>query len=305
MRVTDQARTDALIRNLHMRSGRLSSLYEKLATQQEVVRPSDDPIAADSIMRITSQISALEQGRDSMSYAQTFMFAAGEMLESGSDQMARAKVVALNAVNGTLSQASRNALADEVNQVLESMVQNANQSFDRRYLFSGAATDTPPVSVERNAAGEITSVAYEGSASPLELPLNDERSMTAGYTAREAFIDSDVMDSLISLRDHLRNTDGLSEADQIAALQSDLDRVDRASRDILNKAGAAGSRAATLDIMLNQTDNALTRAKEMLSNVRDADIAEIAVEMQKEQMIYESLLSASAQINRTSLLDYL
>jgi flagellar hook-associated protein 3 FlgL len=288
-----------------MRSSRLSSLYEKLATQQEVARPSDDPIAADSIMRLNSQISGLGQSRESISYAQAFMSSASEALESATDQMARAKVLSLNAVNGSLSQDSRNAIASEINQLLEGMVQDSNQVFGQRYVFSGTATDTPPISVTRNAAGEIVSVAYQGSDAPLALPLSDTRTISAGVNAQQAFMDTDVLNALISLRDNLRNAGGLSDEEQVAALQADLGRVDQAADSILSVAGTVASRAGTLELMLNQTDSAITRASEMLSDVGDADIAELAVEMQKEQMIYESLLSAAAQINRTSLLDYL
>lgn len=305
MRVTDQARTNALIRSLNARSTKLGSLYEKMATQQEVIRPSDDPVRSDSVMRLTSQISSLEQNRESIAYAQMFMTSISEMIDTSSDQMARVKVLSLNAVNGTLSPDSLEAIASEVNQILENIVQDSNQVFGQRYIFGGAATENPPVTVERNAQGDIISVAYAGSANELQLPISDRRSVSTGATAQEAFIDSDVLNSLITLRDDLRNVAGLPSDAQAAALKVDQQRVSDAFDSILSLAGTAGSKAAMLDLMLNQTENGIARSKEMLSEARDADIAELTVDMQKEQMVYESLLSAAAQINRISLLDYL
>lgn len=305
MRITDQSRTDLLIRSLNVRSSNLSELYEKLATQREVIRPSDDPVRSDSIMRINSQISAYQQDLQSMQYAQTFMLSVSDVIESVSESLTRAKVLALNAVNGTLSQDSREAIANEVNELIETIIADANQNFEQRYVLSGARTDTPPLAVTRNADGDAIAVAYQGGADPLSLPVSDTRSISVGLTAQSAVIDTDALDSLISLRDHLRNTAGLTEQEQDTALRDDLGRVNQASQRALREGGKAGARAATLDLMIAQTENSISRAQEILSELRDPDVAAIAVEMQKEQTLYQSLLTAAGQIQRMSLMDYL
>ncbi len=60
MRVTESLILDRLTQSLMNSSWNMARLNEKLATQKEVLRPSDDPSATALIMRMNSHIEALQ-----------------------------------------------------------------------------------------------------------------------------------------------------------------------------------------------------------------------------------------------------
>ncbi len=305
MRVTERLRTDELLRNLQTHAWRLSRAYEKLSTQREIVRPSDDPSGAGRIMRLTAHIQSLEQTQEAIYAADSFLTAGSGVLEAGADIITRVKLLAIQAANSTLSESDRQGIAAEVNQLLESLLQNANEMTDGRYLFSGTRTDTAPFSAQRDAEGNIVTITYEGSTTPLTFPLERNRTVTASVTGDKAFVDSGAFAAVKSFRDHLLNEAGLSEPDLLAALQQDLGALSSTEKALLTKVGELGSRATHLQLTDEQTRSAITRANETLSRIRDADVAEIAVELQKEQMIFQALLATAGKIMSLSLLDYL
>lgn len=305
MRVTEYQRMQELMRGVQERSANLNALYEKLSTQKQVQRPSDDPVKAGTIMRTSSHLKELRQSDASIKSAQSFAEATSDALNAAQANMTSAKTLALKAANGTLSPENRRAVAEQLNQVIESLAEYANQRFEGRYVFSGTRTDTPPLSVQRDADGDIASVAYQGGTQNLEFPVGSNRRVPVSVTGQAAFFDSGVFNSLVTLRDHLNNTAGLSETDLAAALQSDVGAVGSAQQKMLAETGKFGSRTAELDALAAQSESAITRAQEVLSEASDVDMAQVAVDLQREQTIYQAMLSAGSKIMKTTLIDYL
>jgi len=305
MRVTERARAADLLRNIQIASGNMSKLFNQIATQKEVVVPSDAPSRTGTIMRLTAYLETLTQNSESAAVAQSFADVATDTLGVSADNLLRARTLVSRALNGTLADSQRQAIGDEMNDLLESLVQYANQNFDGRYIFSGTKTDTPPLAVVRDADGKIESINYQGSSTPLEFPISRDRTLAPSVTGEAAFIDTGLVGALISVRDHLKNVEGLSESEQHAALQTDFENLAAAEHSFFAVAGHVGSRAAELDMVIQQSENAMTRAKEAVSRVRDADMAEISLGLQREQVIYQALLAAGAQIMNISLMDYL
>ena len=304
MRVTESSRMHDLVRSVQDRSEAMSKLYNKLATQKEVAVPSDDPAKTGTIMRMTAYVESLEQNKESVQTAQSFMGAASGTLEACTDTLERVDTLIVKALNGTLSADEREAIGDEMDQLLESLVQYGNQSFDGRYIFAGTRTDTLPFSVERNADGEIETISYEGSSTPVEFSLSRSRKIAGSVTGDAAFIDSGLLESLKSMRDHLRNEEGLTESQVTDALRDDFDALSDARGTFLGEAGKLGARISELELVGKQTDLAITRAREVMSQVRDADLAQVAVDLSTQQMVYEALLAAGAKVMRLSLMDY-
>ena len=81
------------------------------------------------------------------------------------------QTAATEAANGTNSAAQLQALGTQVNQDLDSLVQDANTQFEGDYLFSGTATNTAPIAVTRDAQGNIQEITYQGSDTEVTYPV--------------------------------------------------------------------------------------------------------------------------------------
>jgi len=305
MRITETMRFDQFRSSIQTSSVKLSELYSKLATQREISKPSDDPVKTGVILRLSSHLAALEQRTSSISTVGNELESVESTLTSVSDQMIRLRTLATNASNGTLSATDRASIAAEVNEIVESLVQDANTSVNGEYLFSGTKSDTAPFAVTYDGDGNIVSATYQGSLAERQASLGLGRSVSLGPTGQSAFVDNGVLGAAIQLRDDLLNTGGLSPEALAAALTSDLGAIADAGDALLETIGTVGARVSELDALAEQNETAITRATELLSEARDADTAQIAVDLSKEQMVYEALLSAAESMSSTNLFAYL
>jgi len=305
MRVTERARAADLLQNIQGASERISVIYNKMASQQVVSVPSDDPSRTASIMRISAYLRALEQTGSSLKEVQAFAGMSVDTLEVCSDTVVQAKTLATRALNGTLSSEELNAIGNGVNELLESLIQYANESYDGRYLFAGADTDTLPFTATRDEDGRIEAVSYDGSDADKVFPVGRDRRIAGGVTGETAFVDTGSIESLISLRDALTNADGLSPQEQEAAIRANSDALSAAESSFRALTGEVAARATEVDALIDQNESLTLRSKEMLSNARDVDVAELMVNLQREQLVYEALLASSAKIMSISLFNYI
>lgn len=69
--------------------------------------------------------------------------------------------------------------------------------------------------------------------------------------------------------------------------------------------GLVGSRAATLESEQKLLESDATALEEYLSNVRDANLAEVMMRLQAEQTAYQAALASTARVLQSSLADHL
>jgi flagellin-like hook-associated protein FlgL len=173
-----------------LNSNRLLDLQRQLATGKKIDRASEDPETATRSHRIRTKIRhdeqlvrSIDQNARLISEAETFM-------ATTIDQLHRVRTLAVQASNGTLVTADMALIATEINQQLEGMLRTGNARSGGRSLFAGAETDRDAFTATRNAAGEITSVAYAGDDVELEIEARGrvpvswpgERVFSAGST---------------------------------------------------------------------------------------------------------------------------
>ncbi len=305
MRITENLRLYSLRRNVQLRGQSIAAIYDKLASQKEISRPSENPVQAGVIMRLRARTAALRQKISSANDAQFIINSATSTLQSVNDKLLEIRTMAVRAANSTMSTNDMGALADQVNQLLESLVQDANAKHGNRYIFSGTDTDIAAIAVTRDGNGDITTVTYAGNTAKLIAPIGSDRTFDLSVNGQETFIATSALQSVISLRDNLRNTSGLDSAALSAALSSDLGAVSAAEEDLRGLLGKVGARASELDMITQQTAASLTRTEELLSEKSDVDVAMLAIELSKEEVIYSALLSAGQKLFRTNLLDYI
>jgi flagellar hook-associated protein 3 FlgL len=304
MRITEQTRAALLVQGLDQYSTTLNTLSQELATGKKVNQPSDDPVATAAIMRTNTYIADLNENLSVINSAQSFSQSASTVMSTSSSTLSNVQTLATQACNGTESASNLQALGTQVNQYLESLVQDANSQLDGSYLFSGTATDTAPIAVTRDAQSNIQGITYQGSDTGLTYPVSQDRSSAVSVTAQAAYMN--VLAAVKQLRDDLDNTQGLSSANQQAALSNDLSAINAAQSSFTAQAAEVGTYQSQLTALSSQMQNSLTNAQSILSNYQDANMAQISVQLQSAQMQYQAIVVAGAQqMQQPDLFNYL
>jgi len=116
---------------------------------------------------------------------------------------------------------------------------------------------------------------------------------------------ADAFQALIALRDDLRNTRGLSEQKQLAAISRQVSELDRVRTNILDTVGEQSASLENLDNLESHLQDLQLTTKKLIGNLEDADISQVVLNLQQQQNLLQLTLGATARVMSVSLLDFL
>lgn len=149
------------------------------------------------------------------------------------------------------------------------------------------------------------SIAVNNSNDGSVLYVNTEQlSMTGNENVRFGGT-FDVFTTLAELRDLLRNEDGLPDATVRDLIGDLLPEVDNSHNAVLDGLRELGFRSSSMDVLQNRVDGLRISRTESLSLVEDSDLAESILELQRQDLSYQTALQVSARVLQTSLQGFL
>ncbi len=115
----------------------------------------------------------------------------------------------------------------------------------------------------------------------------------------------DIFNTLIIIRDVLENEKGLSEAqvrEQLNHLPSLFEETDKL---LVQSQVSIGSKIGFLDDLKNSLKDIKYYTEDEATRLQEADIAQIAIELSRREVLYQMSLSVAAKLMSMSLLDFL
>jgi flagellar hook-associated protein 3 FlgL len=305
---------DRLLADLQRSYARMAATQESISTGRRVNRPSDDPVAAGTERLRTSDLEGIKRSQDSVASATSWLTASETALSSINDALARARELALQGANGSVDQAGRNLIANEIDQLARSAKDAVNVKFGDAYIFSGTRSDVPPYSAatgdtyqgDGNAVIREAGTSATLQANPAFVPVG---ASPAGTTSPltglsvlgggQAAADGRVLDALETLAANLR-------AGNVAAVQTtDLQRLDANQKALSDARSAVGA-------MLNRASAATSRLEDLedltsqgIDDLTGVDLARALTDFTAQQSAYQAALKVGAQIIQPSLVDFL
>jgi len=115
----------------------------------------------------------------------------------------------------------------------------------------------------------------------------------------------DIFNTLISIRDMLKNEKELSGA-QLRELQNNsLISLEEVSGLIVQAEVSVGSKIGFLDNLKGSLKNLKYNAEDETTRLQEADIAQIAIDLSRRDVLYQMSLSIAGKIMSVSLLDFI
>src|SRR5579862_1600498 len=199
---------------------RLAQLQAEASTGNKLQAPSDDPAATVAVLAAQGQIAQLGTYLSNIQSATSTLNASVSALQQATNIFSQAKQIAIQGSQSVNSQQELNVMADQVDQLLTQLLDVANTKSGDQYLFAGTNPQTQPFTVaSNNSQGLPASIAYQGGADPTEVIVGPQQTVQTQYAGSQVFQSggTDAFKALITLRDNLRNTAGLTAAQQTAA----------------------------------------------------------------------------------------
>jgi len=296
MRISTLMSADNARTALNQAVERVIRAEERVASGRRLNRPSDDPAGLTQALSLRSSLEGIAQFRRNAADAKGFLGTTDTALANASDLLRQARTLAVQGANDTLEPEARQALARQVDAIIERIGAIGNTAYGSRYVFGGQRTTEPPFV---QVAGAWT---YHGGASAdgesrltVEIGVGDELAMNV---AGEAVFPR-AFQALATVRDQL------ASGSKTALSKEGLQAVDAALRLVGEARADVGSRMQRLlqaDATLEEAQGQLAT---ILSGIEDADIPSTVVELKSAETAYQSALAATAHGFRQSLLDFL
>jgi flagellar hook-associated protein 3 FlgL len=160
-----------------------------------------------------------------------------------------------------------------------------------------------------------TAVTVSDYADTTNIPVTDANGLTLYVNASnitEAGTDVisipgsyNTFDTLISIRDALENDNNLPEYQLQEVLTGSIDWVTELHERLLQSGGSIGSKTGYMENLRDILENMTFDVQEEKQMLEDADIAQIAIDLSRHNVLYEMSLSVAGKLMSMSLLDFL
>jgi len=325
-RVSENQQTRQLVSHALENKKRISDLSNQLTTGVKASKPSDSADAG-AISRYRQQVAKSDSYLTTISQTRSFLEFQDGVMNEANEVLIRARELAQQAANETLSGTSREQIAQEVYQLRDQMATLANSTYQGRFVYSGTDDDDPPfdkTTYDEPTTGE-QNVRYifddeAGKKVGKSVRITDEISISLNTPADELFGES--IEALERLSRALGGYKTLPETGtpdgtgtqydlpgdlhkQTEAIKGAIDMLNTAREQTLIpervRIGGRLRRLETAEGLLELTKNS---AKEVLSRIQEADETEVAANLQQAQTALQASYSITAKILRMTILDY-
>src|SRR5450432_944893 len=220
--------------NLADVSSRQAAAAQQAQTGLRVNLPSDDPMAAAQLARLSASQAQVTARRGTISSVRGDTELAESSLQQASDLMATAKELAVQGGNGSLGAPERAALALQVKDIKDQMLGVANTKGSSGYLFGGSQTQSEPFSTAGAFTGDDEDHVVDiGNSTPTAVNASGAKAFTVAGGR-------DVLADLDSLYTALSNNDA-------AGVSATLTNLDASRAQITNAQAATGTIVNRLD----------------------------------------------------------
>lgn len=286
-RVTSRAMSNTALRGLQSSLNRTQDLQNQLSTGRRVNRPADDPAATAASMQLRSQRAANQQYQRNVTDSTGRLSVADSAMTQISDRIRRAQALVTQANNGSLGDASRAAIGQELNSIAAEVIDLYNTKWLGRPVFGGTVAGS--IAVQPDGT-------YIGDENPVLSRVNADTVMRVDVSGTAA--GADFVPGAITAAAAAVVANGSTATTSLTDLQTGLDRV-------LQALGDVGARAQRLDTAQNKLTGEELDFTSRISENEDADLPETILNLESQKVGYQAALATAANILQTSLVDYL
>lgn len=234
MRVTEGMKYSQVLSNLSNLTSQHAKASQEASTGVRVGKPSDDPIAAAELARLSASSSQTKAHLSTIDTVRGDAELTESTLDSASDIFARLKEIALQGANGELTAEDRKTLSVEVTGLKDTLLKLGNTRGTRGYLFSGSQVTT---------AAFDPSGAFQGDDEAHVVQIGNSTPTAVSTSGSEAFVVAGGRNVFADLQ-ALATALG---ADDIATIRQSIDNVGASQAQLIGARARSGLVLSKLD----------------------------------------------------------
>ena len=178
---------------LRLQESKLNRANNQISSQQKLLNLRDDPIAAGHLVRYQSYLGRVKNfEKNALTLSDEFAVREGYM-ENSLEIMQRVRELAVTGANGIYNKEDMKNMATEVDELLKSLIQNANAiDSDGKSIFAGTNTKATAFDIEMgNVEGSgvplIQNVRYNGNIDVNQVEVDENKYLVNDNAGNKTF----------------------------------------------------------------------------------------------------------------------
>ena len=301
MRVTNHMLSAKVLQNLTKSLQEFQRINNQMSSGNAVSKPSDDPVATGRILSLKSSLTAQERYYGNMNDAESFLTTTDDALDNFSESLLRVRTLMLEGGSGSVSSSDRKAIASEIDQVIDQMVEIGNSMCGSQHIFGGHSTLDKPFTRQGDEItykGDSGEISYEIGRGVL-LAVNIDGNQLS-QIVEEGLGNTELFNTLIEIKN------SLNEDKNIEDLTGEkLSQLDELSDNVLSLRAVVGAKENRIEMSKARNEADRLEITKVLSHMEDIDIAQAAMEYSEKAYVYQAALATASQMLTISLVDYI
>ena len=301
---------------------KLFEIQNQAYTQKKVNTLSDNPTEIATIMNLNQQLSQIGSYYSNITKAQEQFDNLDNTFNAVNTKLNRINDLGLQLLNGTGSAATVSATKTEIDQLIESVVDEANANYNGQYVFSGAKVQKQAYEIQRDNNGQITGIIYNGSengtegserqyeiSSGVKVATNITGDAVFGYYDADAGTGEGLFASLVQLSQiagtYEANVAAGTVDDYFAELETAMGGVESGMEHVAAVRSDFGSRSSRLTLTKSSLEDLELSTTSHKSSLVDIDMVEALSNLVQQNYAYQSSMQVYMATQQNSLLNYL
>ncbi|MFT8810097.1 MAG: flagellar hook-associated protein FlgL, partial [Liquorilactobacillus satsumensis] len=275
MRISNNITYSDFLQNLSSNSSKVQKSMDQLSSFKEISKSSDNPLLASKIMDLNNSVAQNSMYSTTISDALSWSQVQDSALSSVSNSLSRIRTLVQSSATATSGTDEVAANKDEIQQSISELVDTLNTNFDGRYIFGGENTTTVPFEVQKNSAGDITGLKYNGTSQNLSREISNGVSVDLLANGNTLMNETGTSTQPQNLGTYFNSLiTALNSNDKTALSGNLLQGIDNYSENFVTVRSQVGALENRLTAAQSRNTTEKTNLTEELSNKQDVDVAQ-------------------------------
>lgn len=284
---------------------KLSETQLKLSSNKKYLTPSENPVAATSLIDLEQNIKESEQYQVNIGAARQRLGLEESSLSNATDALQSIQDLALRGLNGSISPENRKQIAEEIDLLKDQLLGIANtKNANGEYIFSGYKTDQKAFTHDDSVPPVYT---YQGDTNQRKIEIGPDRQVADGDPGNEVFGNippgpltpgsiENVFQAIETLSAGLKNN--TPDPASLVDISKALERFSTVRASV-------GARMNALDVQENRNADYILDNKSTASEIGDLDYAEALSKFNLQEIALQAAQQAYVKVQNLSLFNYM
>jgi flagellar hook-associated protein 3 FlgL len=286
-----------LLADMQQSQTAVNTALQEVATGKSVNVPSDNPAASADMVQNKIETANVDQYTQNVSSMLSMLQTADSSIGSVVTSLTQAVSLGTEGANGTTNSTDLQAIATQVQGILQSVVAQANTSYQGTYLFGGTETSSTPYTLNSSSSSGYT---YNGNNDTNSVAVGDDMNVQVNLPGSQIFsnANSDVLGSLSSLVSALQS----GNSSQIETATSG---VTTALNNVTQQRVFYGNAESQLNLQETSLQQETVNLTSQQSSLVDVNEAQAATQLSQAETADNAAEAAAAKVLPDTLLNYL